>query len=60
MGSIEAALEDLGPLKEGILFSYTFFAKKHGVDWLTLSRRHEGIQGPRSKQYEAQQLLNNR
>jgi hypothetical protein len=58
MGSIESALEYLGPLKPGILVNYAFVARRFGVNRLTLSRRHKGIQGPKSKQYEKQQLLN--
>ena len=58
MDSIEAALEYLGPLKPGLSFNYVLVARKFGVNRLTLSRRHKGIQGPKSKQYEKQQLLN--
>jgi hypothetical protein len=59
MGSIEAALEDLNSLEPGEQPNYTFFAKKHNVNRVTLSRRHQGIQGTRAAHHEEQQLLTN-
>jgi hypothetical protein len=45
MDSIEVALADIESLRPGEKINYTKIAKKHGVDRLTLSRCHHGIQG---------------
>ena len=58
MGSIEAALEDLESLKPGEKINITAMAKKHGVNWTTLSKRSRGVQGTKESQYENQQILN--
>jgi hypothetical protein len=56
---MKAALAELGSLKPGEQINCTFYAKKHNVNRITLSRRHQGIQGARADRQEEQQLLNN-
>jgi hypothetical protein len=59
MGDIKAALAALESLEPGARLNYTKVAIEFGVDRSTLSRRHRGIQQPRSTQYESQRILNN-
>ena len=55
---MEAALADLESLKPGDKPNYSQIAKIHGVNRITLSRRHKGIQGTKKSKYEDHQLLN--
>jgi hypothetical protein len=50
MGAIEAALEGLVPLKEGISLNYTFFGKKA---WCESANRLEAPQGHPGLQEQA-------
>jgi hypothetical protein len=59
MDPISLALEDLKSLKPGEKPNYTEIAKKHGVNRVTLSRRHRGVQSSQATQYENQRILNN-
>ena len=59
MDSIEAALADIESLKPGEKLNYAKIAKKHGVNRVTLSKRHRGIQRSRQDQYENQRIFNN-
>ena len=59
MGLIEAALADLESLKLGEWVNYAAIAKKHGLDWSTLSKRHWGVHSSCEVGYENQRILNN-
>jgi hypothetical protein len=58
MTPIDAAIEAIESLKPGNLINYTKIAKEFGVNRITLSRRHKGIQRSREDQYEDQRVLN--
>ena len=55
---MELALAELESLAHGEKFSHAKIAKKYGVSCLTLSRRHQGVQGSKKQQYENMQFLN--
>jgi transposase-like protein len=56
---MDAALAAIESLKPGESINYTEIAKRFGVNRLTLSRRHRGVQRSREDQYEEQRILNN-
>jgi hypothetical protein len=43
----------------GASINYTAIAKQYGVNRITLTRRHRGVQRSREDQYEEQRILNN-
>lgn len=55
---MDAAIEAIESLKPGDSINYTKIAKEFGVNRITLSRRHKGIQRSRRDQYEEQRILN--
>jgi hypothetical protein len=55
---MEAAIEELKSREPGEEFSYRKILDRHGVDRITLSRRHQGSQAPREAQKVKQQKLN--
>ncbi|KAF2174653.1 hypothetical protein K469DRAFT_773422 [Zopfia rhizophila CBS 207.26] len=57
MNPLEAALASLESLKPGETPNYTRTAKEFGCNRSTLSKRHRGVQGPRTVQYENQRVL---
>jgi transposase-like protein len=58
MTPMDAAIEAIKSLKPGDSINYTKIAKEFGVNRITLSRRHKGIQRSRRDQYEEQRVLN--
>jgi transposase-like protein len=58
MTPMDAAIEAIESLKPGDSINYTKIAKEFGVNRITLSRRHKGIQRSREDQYEDQRVLN--
>ena len=45
MTPIEAAIEDIKSLEPGEKVNIAMFARKHGVDRTTLSKRYRGVWG---------------
>ncbi|KAF1923283.1 uncharacterized protein M421DRAFT_11464, partial [Didymella exigua CBS 183.55] len=58
MTGISDALAEIENLKPGDKLVYTHIAEKHGVDRSTLSRAHQGVQGPRRVAHENKRKLN--
>lgn len=58
MNPIDAAIASLESLDLGEKPNYAQVARKFGVDRSTLSKRHRGLQGSRTEQYENKRLLN--
>lgn len=58
MASIEAAIAAIEALKPGESFTYTEIAAAHGVERVTLSRRHQQSQASRATQAVKQRKLN--
>lgn len=58
MGSIGAAIAAVEALEPGQSFLYTKIAETHGVERVTLSRRHQQIQTLRAAKAVNQQKLN--
>lgn len=58
MAPIDLALEELRSLNPGENINITKVAKKYGVQRSTLSRRFNGVSGPKEAQYNNQRFLN--